>query len=97
MSSVAMALNTHGIGENPGTLNSWLTGHGGYADGDLIIWNSVHELGQVSVYTSGRGLAKSHLKAYVDSCYAVIVNVRDGSHWVLLTVRKCVEYCVDIG
>lgn len=36
MSSVAMLLTTRGRGYNPGTLNSWLKGNGGYAQGDLM-------------------------------------------------------------
>ena len=33
-----MVLNTRGVNVNPGTLNSWLDGHGGYADGCDIYW-----------------------------------------------------------
>ncbi len=36
MSSVAMLLTTRGRGYNPGTLNSWLKGNGGYTQGDLM-------------------------------------------------------------
>ena len=32
-------------GYNPGTLNTWLKGHGGYVSGDLFVWGSVNSLG----------------------------------------------------
>jgi hypothetical protein len=38
MSSVAMMLSTKGAWYNPGTLDSWLTQNGGYANGCDIIW-----------------------------------------------------------
>jgi hypothetical protein len=52
MSSVAMILNTYGITvnglkTNPGSLNSWLTSHGGYVSGDLFVWASVNPLGLI--------------------------------------------------
>ena len=45
MSSVAMGLSGVGSNYNPGTLNQWLKGHGGYVSGDLIVWGSVAPLG----------------------------------------------------
>ncbi len=45
MSSVSMALSGCGKGYNPGTLNTWLKGHGGYVSGDLFVWGSVNSLG----------------------------------------------------
>ena len=47
MTSVAMGLQGWGINYNPKTLNQWLTSHGGYANGDLFVWNSVNSLGLV--------------------------------------------------
>jgi len=91
MSSVAMALISHNISidsrtiVNPESLNSWLTSHGGYADKDLIEWNSVHVLGKVKVLAITEKESVQKLKDYVSSCHAVIANVRHGSHWVLLT------------
>jgi phage-related tail fiber protein len=85
MSSVAMALNN---GMNPGQLNQWLINHGGYADGDLIIWASVNALGSMTFYNRyvGAGsLDLSDLAHYVAEGHPVILNVRGGSHWVLAT------------
>lgn len=58
MSSVAMSLATkgekiHGSRIDPGSLNQWLTSNGGYADGDLIIWNAVAKLGKLHMIKIG--------------------------------------------
>ena len=45
MSSLAMGLAGTGKGYNPGTLNSWLKGHGGYVSGDLLVWGAVSSIG----------------------------------------------------
>lgn len=45
MSSLAMGLAGIGKNYNPGTLNTWLNGHGGYVSGDLLVWGSVTSLG----------------------------------------------------
>lgn len=45
MSSVAMALKGIGKDYNPGTLNTWLKGHGGYVSTDEFVWGSVKPIG----------------------------------------------------
>jgi hypothetical protein len=45
MSSVSMIQRTKGANVNPGTLNSWLRGHGGYVSGDLLVWSATDALG----------------------------------------------------
>lgn len=45
MSSASMALSGTGHSYNPGTLNQWLKGHGGYVSGDLFVWASINSLG----------------------------------------------------
>ena len=45
MSSLAMGLAGIGKNYNPGTLNTWSNGHGGYVSGDLLVWGSVTSLG----------------------------------------------------
>jgi hypothetical protein len=45
MSSAAMALTGTGHTYDPGTLNTWLKAHGGYASGDLFVWASINPLG----------------------------------------------------
>src|ERR1700733_9103864 len=45
MSSVAMGLAGIGKNYNPGTLNTWLKGNGGYVSGDLLVWGAVGKIG----------------------------------------------------
>mgnify|MGYP000214904508 CR=1 FL=1 len=90
MSSVAMSLATyheriHGHRIDPGTLNKWLTSHGGYVDSDLIVWNSVAKLGGLHMLSDTSSMSPHAIRAAVEQCQPVIVNVREGSHWVLVT------------
>ena len=79
MSSVAMALAGIGKNYNPGTLNTWLKGHGGYVSGDLFVWGSVSPLGLSYV---GK-VANSNIASHLASNNVVILNVHNGGHWVL--------------
>lgn len=79
MSSAAMALAGTGHSYNPGTLNTWLTSHGGYVSGDLFVWTSINSLG---LTYEGR-VSNSQIKAELDKGKVVIVNVHNGGHWVL--------------
>lgn len=45
VSSVAMALQGLGHPTNPSQLNQWLKGHGGYVQGDWLVWAAVNPLG----------------------------------------------------
>uniref|UniRef100_A0A7S1G6Z6 Peptidase C39-like domain-containing protein n=1 Tax=Bicosoecida sp. CB-2014 TaxID=1486930 RepID=A0A7S1G6Z6_9STRA len=90
MSSVAMSLATYhekvgGQRPTPGTLNAWLTDNGGYDDGDLIIWNSVASQGKLHMASDSASMSPADIKAATHRCEPVIANVRDGSHWVLIT------------
>jgi len=84
MSSVAMALSTFGHRINPGELNSWLRGHGGYAGGCSLYWVSVDAFG-FSSFVGQERLSESQICSHIKKGDAVIANVRGGSHWVLLT------------
>jgi len=79
MSSVAMALAGIGKNYNPGTLNTWLKGHGGYASGDLLVWGSVSPLG---LSYAGK-VANSNIASSLAANHIVILNVHNGGHWVL--------------
>ena len=81
MSSVSMALAGIGKGYNPGTLNTWLKGNGGYVSGDLFVWASVNKLGLTYV---GK-VANSGIQAALNANEIVILNVHNGGHWVLAT------------
>jgi hypothetical protein len=79
MSSVSMGLAGIGKNYNPGTLNTWLKGHGGYVSGDLIVWGSVSPIG-----LSFKGkVANSAIKSNLDAGHVVVCNVHNGGHWVL--------------
>ena len=81
MSSVSMALSGCGKGYNPGTLNTWLKGHGGYVSGDLFVWGSVKSLG---LAYEGK-IANNEISAALGRNEIVILNVHNGAHWVLAT------------
>jgi len=95
MSATSMALATAGIlvnGQtaNPGSLNSWLIANNGYADGDLIIWNSTCALTsaggkRMCTLLETSSMSSSTLTSYVSKGYPVIVNVLQSTHWVLVT------------
>ncbi|EAR82369.3 peptidase C39 family protein (macronuclear) [Tetrahymena thermophila SB210] len=85
VSSVSMALYSYGIqlngqDSNPGTLNSWLQQNGGFS-AQLFVWGSVSKLG---FDFQGKVPAVSAKEA-LDQGKVVILNVRDGQHWVLAT------------
>ena len=81
ISSVSMALAGIGKSYNPGSLNTWLKGHGGYVSGDLFVWGSVNSLGLSYVGKVANGNIEASLKANE----VVILNVHQGAHWVLAT------------
>jgi hypothetical protein len=81
MSSVSMALSGIGKNYNPGTLNTWLKGHGGYVSGDLFVWGSVNSLGLSYV---GK-VANANIASSLSAGEIVILNVHNGGHWVLAT------------
>lgn len=81
MSSVSMALAGIGKGYNPGTLNTWLKGHGGYVSGDLFVWGSVSPLGLSYV---GK-VSNSNIASNLAANHVIVLNVHGGAHWVLAT------------
>ena len=94
MTSTAMALSTYGInvdesGTNPENLNQWLTSHHGYVDGDLLVWNSVCALTNVygqrmCLYEYVMSLPIDDLQKYISLGMPVIININQGTHWVLV-------------
>ncbi|KAL4467229.1 hypothetical protein ABPG72_005854 [Tetrahymena utriculariae] len=88
LSSVSMALNSYGKtvdgqSSNPKTVNDWLKAHSGYS-GELFIWGSISSLGFSYVGKVNAAQAATDL----DQGYVVILNVRNGGHWVLATGRN---------
>ena len=89
MSSVSMALATKketidGQVSTPLSLNNWLDKNGGFVGGDELVWNAVAKLGKVHMEKYVSTLTRAELKSYTTNCQPVVVNVRDGSHWVLV-------------
>lgn len=51
----------------------------------FIYFLAVNSLGKVTFKEEVGSLSKSDLGNFVSKCYPVIVNVRSGTHWVLVT------------
>jgi hypothetical protein len=68
MSSVSDTI----AGENPGTLNTWLTGHGGYVSGDEFVWTSVAHFG---LHYQGQITNHAQMATDLSSGHIVILNV----------------------
>lgn len=49
LTAVSMVTNAFGFATNPGTLNRWLTSHGGYIENDLLLWRQAAAGSQGSV------------------------------------------------
>ncbi len=81
MSSVAMALTGIGKGQDPGSMNAWLTENNGYYGGNGFLWASINPFG---VRFVGR-IPNSNIAANIACGNLVMMNVRGGSHWVLAT------------
>eukprot|EP01116_Phalansterium_solitarium_P012882 TRINITY_DN2957_c0_g1_i1.p2 TRINITY_DN2957_c0_g1~~TRINITY_DN2957_c0_g1_i1.p2 ORF type:complete len:211 (-),score=85.89 TRINITY_DN2957_c0_g1_i1:246-830(-) len=84
MSSVTMFIAGRGYNGNPGTLNSWLNSNGGYADGCDIYWADVDKLGY-STCMGAEDATYDEICSGVSAGHGVIINVRSGTHWVLVT------------
>jgi len=89
MSSVAMILKTRGVDVNPGTLNTWLKSHHGYAGGDELEWTAVNALSSkakfLNMYRGKGSMSETKLIDASKAGHGIVVNVRNGGHWVLVT------------
>lgn len=80
MNSVCSALNGRGKSSmNPGQLNQYLLKNGGYY-GNLFVWGAVSRLGFNYL---GQTTDKQAIINWVCQGKVVILNVRNGGHWVL--------------
>jgi len=89
MTSVTMALykyNTRLYNDitYPPALNKWLTLNGGYANGNLIVWDSVRRLGTIGVYGMYESLTGAQIRSFIHNCYPVVIWVNNRSHFVLV-------------
>lgn len=93
MSSLAMALASYGVKLagaviNPGSFNDYLKATGGYVNGQLLVWSGGDKLGGAKFrnYWRGKGsMSVAALNAAAKAGKPVIVNVKNGGHWVLVT------------
>jgi len=82
MTSVTMMLKGYGKDIDPDQLNNWLVKHGGYVGGDEFVWSAVNTYGFSFITNAApRSSVVDHFK----KGHIVILNVRGGSHWVLMT------------
>ncbi|TNV75787.1 hypothetical protein FGO68_gene6432 [Halteria grandinella] len=98
MSSMSMIINDchktiDGKASNPGTLNAWLRGHGGYVSGDLFVWGSVAPFGLSFVGFSSND---ADIKNHFNQGHAVILNVNKGGHYVLMTGHSSSGYNAEV-
>ena len=96
MSSLSMVLNDCGRqinskAANPGTLNAWLSANGGYS-GASLVWGSVSKLGLTFVTKS---TSHTDIINYFNQGKAVVLNVNQGGHWVLMTGHSGTTYFVN--
>mmetsp|Transcript_1872 Transcript_1872/g.4184 ORF Transcript_1872/g.4184 Transcript_1872/m.4184 type:complete len:170 (-) Transcript_1872:87-596(-) len=87
MTSVSMILKSKGVDVTPATLDHWLTTHGGYASGCLIVWASVDAYGATKFNGFGE-ISEANICAEIKKGSGLVANVRNGGHWVLLTGCK---------
>lgn len=84
MSSVAMMLKTKGANVDPSSLDSYLTQHGGYANGCAIVWAKADDFG-VTTFVGIQKANKQEICNGLSQMHGIIANVNNGGHWVLLT------------
>jgi peptidase C39-like protein len=88
ITAVAMMLRYYGMDTDPGALNSWLTGNGGYAFDDQLIWAAVTSYSRGRVGFSGwLGPDLNVITTELDEGRPVVAEVRlyGNQHFVLLT------------
>ena len=76
----------------PGTLNRWLGTNGGYVSGNSFVWGSVGSLGLSYV---GQTSSATDIRTHFRNGRAVVLNVNNGGHWVLMTGASATGYTVN--
>mmetsp|Transcript_17670 Transcript_17670/g.15483 ORF Transcript_17670/g.15483 Transcript_17670/m.15483 type:complete len:176 (-) Transcript_17670:134-661(-) len=85
MTSVTNILAAEGVQLNgqtitPASFNNWLKSNNGFASGNLLMWGAAASLGlRFDGFVNGGSAAASAL----NSGKLVVLNVRNGGHWVL--------------
>jgi peptidase C39-like protein len=88
ITAVTMMLRHYGVDTDPGTFNGWLTGNGGYAFDDQLIWSAVttYSGGQLA-FSGWLGPDLGLIQRELDAGRPVVAEVELGGnqHFVLLT------------
>ena len=97
MSSVAMVIadcgrSIGGAQATPKTLNTFLRNNGGYVSGNLFVWGAVNSFGLGFV---GKAYNSNDIQNHFRQGRAVILNVNNGGHWVLVTGISGSSYLVN--
>ena len=88
ITAVTMMLRYYGLNTDPGALNAWLTGNGGYAFDDALVWDAI------TSYTGGRvgfsqwtGADLGLIQGELDAGRPVVAEVQlsGNQHFVLIT------------
>ncbi len=96
MSSVASAMaglgkTINGKTATPGTLNAYLKANRGYS-GNLFNWGAVAKFG---LTYEGQTTSHATIRAAICAGKVVVLNVRQGGHWVLATGYSGSNYQVN--
>lgn len=87
ITAVTMMLRYYGIDTNPGALNAWLAGNGGYVWDDALMWDAVTSYtgGQVR-FTAWTGADLTLIRRELDAGRPVVAEVRLSGfqHFVLI-------------
>ena len=111
MTSTAMVLMYYGVDTDPGVLNAWLSGHGGYTSGGALYWSKPAEYSEGMVqfihsseFWSFSSPSTKHwdkLNQELNQGRPVIVRVDSDpspsytEHWVLVTHRSGSDYYIN--
>ena len=77
----ARGIKINGVNPTCGNLNTWLKSNGGFRR-NLLVWSSVASLG---LRYEGQTSTLASIKTAVNANKIVIINVKQGGHWVLVT------------
>jgi hypothetical protein len=88
LTCAAMLLQANGVTVQPNALNSWLTSHGGYSGGCLIVWSVAATYpGSDMTWYGSSSYQLSTLRAELDGGNPVIANVTVSgfNHFIVVT------------
>ncbi len=97
--SASMMLAHFGVDTDPGRLNRWLSTHGGYQSGDLLVWDKLAEYSQGRIREVYRGPARTEIlerNLALGNPVMVKVLIRGRTqHWVLVVGTDGPDYLAN--